>query len=128
MAGRQDNKAGRGNGKAGNSGTSRGNAGHSCSYGAAKAQSSKMVGLCKDLDSNIFDFGSKTSADLMQTTQEKIVQYVGKEFGGDMANELQNRTPVIIPTPKYPTTAIICHGSREARWHIKRTMVRALQY
>ena len=47
-------------------------------------------------------------------TMQEIVQYVGKEFGGDMAYELQNCTLVkLIPTPKYPTTALVQHGARE---------------
>ena len=35
------------------------------------------VGLCKELDGNIFDYGLKTSADQMHNLQAKIIQYVG---------------------------------------------------
>jgi hypothetical protein len=48
------------------------------------------VGLCKELNKNIFDYGSKTAADLMRNLQVKIVQYVGAKYGEDIANELEN--------------------------------------
>ncbi len=40
-----------------------------------KPKTSK-VGLCKELENNIFDYGIPNAANLMQTTQEKIGQYV----------------------------------------------------
>jgi hypothetical protein len=90
MAGR-NNTAGReaGHGRAG-----RGSGGHGQSYAANKI-STKKVGLCKDLEGNIFDYGTKTAANLMHTMQEKLIQYVGTKFGGDIANELQNRRGVV---------------------------------
>jgi hypothetical protein len=33
------------------------------------------VGLCKELENHIFDYGVHNAADLMRTTQEKIAQY-----------------------------------------------------
>ena len=65
-----------------------GGRGRGCSYN--NNTSNKKVGLCKDLEHHIFDYGSKTSADLMRTTQEKIVQYAATKYGGDIANELKN--------------------------------------
>ena len=56
----------------------------------------------------------------MRMTQEKIVQYVGAKFGGDIANELKNRTTMVIPMPTYPPTAQMQHTARVA-------MVRAQQ-
>ena len=44
------------------------------------------VGLCKELESNIFDYGVPNAADLMRTIQEKIEQYVGIKYGEDIAN------------------------------------------
>ena len=69
--------------------------------GYSKSVRTVKVGLCKDLEGNIFDFGTKTLADLMRTTQEKIVQYVGTKFGADIANELQNRVTCVIPPPPH---------------------------
>ena len=37
----------------------------------------------------------------MQVTQEKIQQYVGIKFGKDIANEIKNKTLVVITPPKY---------------------------
>ena len=49
------------------------------------------------------------AADQMQTTQEKIVQYVGVKYGEDIANELQNKTTVVILTPTYSSMTMTCH-------------------
>jgi hypothetical protein len=48
--------------------------GQGCGRGmgyTSKPKTSK-VGLCKELENNIFDYGVPNAADLMQTTQEKI--------------------------------------------------------
>ncbi len=45
-----------------------------------KPKTSK-VGLCKELESNIFDYGVSNAANLMCTMQEKIGQYVGVKYG-----------------------------------------------
>ena len=112
MAGKTNNNntAGRGGGRGG---AGRGGGGRGRTYTNNNKPATKKVGLCKDLEANIFDFGTKTAADLMRTTQEKIVQYVGAKFGGDIANELQNRSTVVIPLPTYPTTALSRHSTRE---------------
>ena len=52
------------------------------------------VGLCKELENHIFDYGVSNTANLMRTTQEKIAQYVGIKYGEDIANELTNKTTV----------------------------------
>jgi len=52
------------------------------------------VGLCKELENHIFDYGVSNTADLICTTQEKITQYVGIKYGEDIANELANKTTV----------------------------------
>ncbi len=44
--------------------------GHEMGY-TSKLKMSK-VGLCKELEDNIFDYGVPNAADLMRTTQEKI--------------------------------------------------------
>ena len=65
------------------------------------------VGLCKELVNNIFDYGVPNAANLMQTTQEKIGQYVGIKYGEDIANELTNKTPVTIPPLVYSTAILL---------------------
>ncbi len=68
------------------------------SYMGGKAKSTK-IGLCKDLEGNVYDFGTTSAADQMRITQEKIAQYIGVKYGEDIANELQNKTKVITLTP-----------------------------
>jgi hypothetical protein len=112
MAGR-NNMAGRG---AGRGGARRGSGGCGQSYAANKI-STKKVGLCKDLEGNIFNHGTKTAADLMRTTQEKLIQYVGTKFRGDIANKLQNRTTVVIPPPTYSIAVMARHAAHETLVH-----------
>ena len=57
------------------------------------------VGLCKELENNIFNYGIPNATDLMHTTQEKIGQYVGIKYGEDVANKLRNKATVTIPPP-----------------------------
>jgi hypothetical protein len=49
--------------------------GHGTGY-TSKPKTSK-VGLCKELENNIFNYGIPNAANLMRTAQEKIGQYVG---------------------------------------------------
>ncbi len=65
------------------------------------------VGLCKELESNFFDYGISNAANLMRTMQEKIGQYVGIKYGEDIANELTNKTPVTIPPLVYSTAILL---------------------
>ena len=104
MAGK-NNTAGHG---AGRGGAGRGSGGRGQSYAANKI-STKKVGLCKDLEGNIFDYGTETAANLMRTMQEKLIQYAGTKFGGDIANKLQNRMTVVIPPPTYSIAVMARH-------------------
>ena len=70
-------------------------------------------GLCKELDGNIFDYGSKTAADQMRTMQVKIAQYVRSKYGKDIANELKNRCRLVIPGATYPQNILDQHEERE---------------
>ena len=106
-------RGGRGRGGRG-SRTGRGpGGGRGSSYSGGKAKTTK-VGLCKDLEGNIFDFGTTSAADLMRITQEKIAQYIGAKYGEDIANELQNKTKVVIPTPAYASATLTRHALRIA--------------
>ncbi len=40
------------------------------------------IGLCEDLEGNVFDFGMTSAADKMQILQEKIAQYIREKWGG----------------------------------------------
>ncbi len=71
------------------------------------------VGLCKELESNVFDYGVHNAADLMKTTQENIVLYVGAKYGEDIVNELSNKVTVTIPPPVYSAAIIARHQQWE---------------
>jgi hypothetical protein len=73
-----------------------------------KPKTSK-VGLCKELESNILDYGISNPTNLIHTTQEKIGQYIGIKYGEDIANKLTNKTTVTIPPPVYSTAILLRH-------------------
>ncbi len=81
----------------------------------SKPKMSKVC-LCKELESNIFDYGVLNAANLMRTTQEKIGQYVG--ITHDLANKLTNKTTVTIPPPVYSTAILLRHQEWER--HVRR--------
>jgi hypothetical protein len=89
-------------------GGSRGNA-----YTGGRVKTMK-VGLCKDLEGNVFDFRTTSPADQMQILQEKIAQYIGAKYGEDIANELQNKTRIVLSAPAYPSTTMTRHALRFA--------------
>jgi hypothetical protein len=64
--------------------------GQGCGCGTGYTSKPKMlkVGLCKELESNIFSYGISIAANLMCTMQEKIGQYLGIKYGEDITNEL----------------------------------------
>jgi hypothetical protein len=112
--GRNSGLAGRGPGNGRGQGRGRG-------MGYTSKPKTSKVGLCKELENNIFDYGIPNAADLMQTTQEKIRQYVGKKYGEDIANELYNKATVTIPPPMYSTAILLRHQGWER--HVRRKQV-----
>jgi hypothetical protein len=52
--------------------------------------------MCANIGTNLFQYGQKSAADLMRTSWEKLVQYVGTNYGQDISNELQNKITVDI--------------------------------
>jgi hypothetical protein len=79
------------------------------------------VGLCKELENNIFDYGIPNATNLMRTTQEKIGQYVGIKYGEDIANKLTSNATVTIPPPVYSTAILLRHQEWER--HVRRKQV-----
>jgi hypothetical protein len=76
------------------------------------------VGLCKELEGNIFNYGLSNAADLMGTMQEKIGQYVGIKYGEDIANKLTNKSTVTIPPPVCTAPILLRHLEWER--HVRR--------
>jgi hypothetical protein len=83
----------------------------------SKPKTSK-VGLCKELENNVFDYCVPNATNLMCTTQEKIRQYVGFKYGEDIANELTNKATLNIPPPVYSTAILLRHQEWER--HVRR--------
>jgi hypothetical protein len=101
MSGRGGRGQGELGGRAGRGpGGGRGNA-----YTGGRVKTTK-VGLCKDLEGNVFDFGTTSTADQMRVLQEKIAQYIGAKYGEDIANKLQNKTRIVLSAPAYPNTTM----------------------
>jgi hypothetical protein len=104
--GKTDGQGGRGgHGGAGTAGRGQG-------Y-STKPKSTK-VGLCKELEHHVFDYGGHGAADTMRITQEKIQQYAGIKYGEDIANELKNRVQVVIDQPEYTQAIKTRHVGYEA--------------
>ena len=81
--GRTDGRAGR---------DSRGGAGRAgWGQGYPTKPKSTKVGLCKELEHHVFDYGGHGAANTMRVTQETIQQYVGIKYGKDITNELKKK-------------------------------------
>ena len=104
-------RGGRGRSGRGNSGRSGRGRGRGHNYSTTSGTSKK--GLCAALGNNVFDYGHKGAADQMRTSWEKLVQYVGMNYGQDISNELQNKTTVILPEPTHTDNVIQRHTQRE---------------
>jgi len=88
----------------------RGGAGRAgCGRGYSTKPKSTKVGLCKELEHHVFDYGGHGAADTMRITQEKIQQCAGIKYGEDIANELKNRVQVVIDQPQYTQAIMTRH-------------------
>jgi hypothetical protein len=67
-------------------------------------------GLCAALGNNVFDYAHRAAADQMRTSWEKLVQFVGTNYGQDVSNELQNKIPVILSEPVHTPDVLARHA------------------
>ena len=102
-------RGGRGHGGCGGRAGRGSGGGRGSAYSGGKGKTTK-VGLCKDLEGNVFNFGTTLAADQMRFMQEKITQYIGGKYGEDIANELQNKTRVVLSAPTYSSVTLTCHA------------------
>jgi hypothetical protein len=71
-------------------------------------------GLCAELSNNVFDYGHRAAADQMQTSWEKLVQFVlGTNYGQDISNKLQNKIPVMLTKPVHTPEIVVRHAIQE---------------
>ena len=87
--------------------------------GAGVSTTVKLQGLCPALGENVFTYGEKGSADQIKTTKEKIVQYVGIQYGNDISTEVLNQTEFIIPKPEHSQETLDEHDN-----HVKKIDIR----
>jgi hypothetical protein len=77
-------RGGRNNGRGGCVHGGRGGRGRGQNYNGPASTAKK--GMCANLGTNVFDYGQKSASDLMCTLWEKLVQYVGTNYGQDIIN------------------------------------------
>jgi len=62
------------------------------------------VGACKDLEGHIFTISSGNKGkdgDMLRTSVEKMVTYIGTKFGDDAAQEWTSVVHTVLPDPTY---------------------------
>ena len=77
--GRSTYRGGSGNFNRGGRGRVRGN-----NYSVMSSAAKK--GLCNAFDTIVFEYGQKSAADQTISSWEKLVQYVGTNYGQDISN------------------------------------------
>jgi hypothetical protein len=113
--GRNNGRGGRGHGgRVGRGWCGRGGRGRGRGQNYSGSAKTENKGLCDNLGTNVFDYGKKSAADLMRTSWEKLVQYVGTNYGQDISNELQNNISVDIIEPVHSAEVLSKYGLREA--------------
>ena len=91
-----------------------------------KETQSEEKGKVTALGTNVFDYGSKKCADLLRTTLEAIVTYVGTQYGNDIKMEIVNRKTFVVPKPQLEDAVEKLHQSRLSTFdHDKKEMLKA---
>ena len=104
----KNNNKGRGNGKGKGKGKPRPNSGGS-------SGSNKKVGLTAELKHHVFDYGYAACAELLTTSWEKFVTYIGQKLSEDIASELRTRETLVLPKPEIPDEVIAKYEEEIAR-------------
>jgi hypothetical protein len=107
---RNNGRGGRGRGGAGCGGCGRGQGKGQHYNGSANAA---KRGVCTNLGTNVFDYGQKSSADQICTSWEKLVQYVGTNYGQDINNKLQNNITDFLIEPVHTNDVLTRHSVSE---------------
>ena len=92
IGGTSSYRGGRGNGNRGGRGRGRG-------HNYSGRRSTTKRGLCNALGTSVFDYSQKSAADQTRSSWEKLVQYVGTNYGQEISNELQNKLTVNFVEP-----------------------------
>jgi hypothetical protein len=106
--GRNNGCGGRGRG-----GANRGGRGRGQGQNYAGSTNASKRGMGTNLGTNVFEYGQKSAADQMCTSWEKLVHYVGTNYGQDINNELQNKVWVVLTEPVHTNDVLARHSVRE---------------
>ena len=104
--GRSSYRGGRGNGNHGGRGRGR-------VHNYSGTSSTIKRGLCNAIGTSVFEYGHKSAADQTRSSWEKLVQYVGTNYGQDISNELENKLTVNLDEPVHAPEVIEQHNIRE---------------
>ena len=104
----KNNNKGRGNGKGRGKGKPRPKAGGS-------SGPNKEVGLTAELKHHVFDYGHAACAELLTTSWDKFVTYIGQKLSEDIASELRSRETLVLPKPEIPEHVMAKHEAEVAR-------------
>ena len=74
-------------------------------------------GLCNALGTGVFDYCQKLAEYQIRSSWEKLVQYVGTNYGQDISNKLQNKIIVNLVEPVHALDVIARHAIGE--WMIR---------
>ena len=66
-------------------------------------------GFCNALGTSVFNYDQKSAADQTRSSWEKLVQYVGMNYGKDISNKLQNKITVNLVEPVRSPEVIARH-------------------
>ena len=104
--GRRSYHGGRGNGTRDGRGRGRG-------HNYSGTSSTTKRGLCNALGTFVFDYRQNSAEDQTISSWEKILQYVGMNYGQDISNELQNKLTVNLVEPVHAPEVIAQNIIRE---------------
>jgi hypothetical protein len=105
---------GKNNGRGGHGHVGCGGGGHGRGQNCTGSTNTTKKGLCGNPVTNVFDYGQKSAADLMCSSWEKLVQYVGTNYDQDISNELQNKITVYIIETVNSDEVLRNHGLRKS--------------
>ena len=108
--------------------SARGGRGHGRGSNYTGSASAPKKGLCAALSANIFDYGTKGAADQMRTSWEKLVQYVGTNYGQDISKELQNKAVITLAKLTHSATVLARHAAHEMMIHTSQMNLQAARH
>ena len=102
--------------------------GHGRGSNYTGSTSAPKKGLCTALRANVFDYGTKGTADQMRTSWEKLVQYIGTNYGQDISNELQNKAVITLAKLTHSATVLARHAVHEMMIHTSQMNLQAARH